>query len=50
MTLNVNETLAKAEKDGEVYPIKVGWKIRLILCGVFVCLQLPKPPETSGRR
>ena len=38
MTLNVNETLAKAEKDGQVYPIKVGWKIPLILCGVFVCL------------
>lgn len=36
--LNVNETLAKAEKDGEVYPIKLGWKIPLILCGVFVCL------------
>ncbi len=36
--LTVNQTLAKAEKDGEVYPIKLGWKIPLILCGVFFCL------------
>jgi hypothetical protein len=38
MKLNVNATIEKAEKEGQIYPIKSGWKTMFTFAGILTCL------------